>query len=505
MKNNILGVSITFLAAIFLFFVGIITPTDVPANRLYRVYLNGETIGLIASKADLLHLIDSRQEETKEKYNVNQVHPPRGLEIKEELTFSNDILKIEDVYDLIQDQDPFTISGYNVIIRYEEEELRYDKKTETGETKITKEPVVLNVLRKEDFEEAFINVIKAFVGPEAFELFYNDNQPEINDIGSKIEAIYWEENISIRQALISVDAEIFTSVGDISKYLFYGTLEEQETYIVKEGDNIESISATHNLNPDEFLVANPEFVSKNVLLTSGQEVNVGLIAPIVTIVNEKHIVEDIVDNYTTEYKHDQNAFYGFQQVLQEGTDGLLRVTEKVQYKNGEIHHLLITHKQELVPTTTRIVSRGTKMFGDYTHHETGGNESWSWPTNAPFIISSRFSPRWGTFHSAIDITGPGYGSPIRAVNSGVVTRNEFYGGFGWIIAISHGNGYSTMYSHLARRGIPDVGTKVSRGELIGYMGNSGRTTGTHLHFEVSRSEIWDNKNQIDPCKSIFSC
>ena len=88
----------------------------------------------------------------------------------------------------------------------------------------------------------------------------------------------------------------------------------------------------------------------------------------------------------------------------------------------------------------------------------------------------------GAFHSGVDI-GSSYGHPIVAPADGVVTLTETMGGYGKTIMIDHGNSISTRYGHLSGFAVT-VGQHVQRGEIIGYVGESGRSTGPHLHYEV---------------------
>jgi murein DD-endopeptidase MepM/ murein hydrolase activator NlpD len=88
----------------------------------------------------------------------------------------------------------------------------------------------------------------------------------------------------------------------------------------------------------------------------------------------------------------------------------------------------------------------------------------------------------GAFHSGVDI-GSSYGHPIVAPADGVVTMTDTMGGYGKTIMISHGNGISTRYGHLSGFAVT-AGQHVQRGEVIGYVGESGRSTGPHLHYEV---------------------
>jgi murein DD-endopeptidase MepM/ murein hydrolase activator NlpD len=88
----------------------------------------------------------------------------------------------------------------------------------------------------------------------------------------------------------------------------------------------------------------------------------------------------------------------------------------------------------------------------------------------------------GAFHSGVDI-GSSYGAKVIAPADGLVTLVDTMGGYGKTIMIDHGNGISTRYGHLSGFAVT-VGQRVQRGDLIGYVGESGRSTGPHLHYEV---------------------
>ncbi|MBN2378607.1 M23 family metallopeptidase [candidate division WOR-3 bacterium] len=103
-----------------------------------------------------------------------------------------------------------------------------------------------------------------------------------------------------------------------------------------------------------------------------------------------------------------------------------------------------------------------------------------WPTSG--IISSRFGPRGRGFHSGIDIANT-IGTPIYATGDGVVTFKGYVGAMGKEVEINHGSEFTTVYGHLSRYGV-DIGDRVERGDIIGYIGNTGRSTGPHLHYEV---------------------
>ncbi|MFC3170229.1 MULTISPECIES: DUF5930 domain-containing protein [Paracoccus] len=104
------------------------------------------------------------------------------------------------------------------------------------------------------------------------------------------------------------------------------------------------------------------------------------------------------------------------------------------------------------------------------------------PVKASFRYTSGFGRRWGRAHEGIDMAAP-VGTPIHATGDGVVTYAGRQGAYGNLIKIEHELGVETRYGHLSRIRVR-AGQRVSQGELIGDMGNTGRSTGPHLHYEV---------------------
>ena len=99
------------------------------------------------------------------------------------------------------------------------------------------------------------------------------------------------------------------------------------------------------------------------------------------------------------------------------------------------------------------------------------------------------------FHDGLDFAGK-QGTPVVAVAAGIVSWSAIRYGFGNMIEVNHGNGYITRYAH-NNKNLVSVGDKVERGEVIATMGNTGRSTGTHVHFEV----IYNGKH-VDPRKYL---
>lgn len=106
----------------------------------------------------------------------------------------------------------------------------------------------------------------------------------------------------------------------------------------------------------------------------------------------------------------------------------------------------------------------------------------SMPVKAAFRFTSPYGRRWGRAHEGIDMAAP-VGTPIFATGEGVITFAGWQSGYGNLIKIEHELGTETRYGHLSKIRVR-VGQKVSRGSQIGDMGNTGRSTGSHLHYEV---------------------
>ena len=109
-----------------------------------------------------------------------------------------------------------------------------------------------------------------------------------------------------------------------------------------------------------------------------------------------------------------------------------------------------------------------------------------WPSTGwlSSMMGHRVDPITGAddFHAGLDIAGE-RGQPVYATAAGTVTHTGFQGGYGNLIVLDHGFGLETRYGHLLSYGVKQ-GAKVKRGDLIGHVGNTGRSTGYHLHYEV---------------------
>ena len=129
-----------------------------------------------------------------------------------------------------------------------------------------------------------------------------------------------------------------------------------------------------------------------------------------------------------------------------------------------------------------------------------GNDRSGWVMPVYGRLTSRFAPRWGRFHSGVDIAAP-TGRPVRAAAAGEVITAGWGGAYGWLVRLQHADGTVTAYAHMSR--ILVSGTHVGAGEVIGRVGSTGRSTGPHLHFEVRTAGLainplsWLRRHGVD--------
>lgn len=479
----VLGLTLPLLSA-----YSIATP-----KARYRVYLHGESIGLIKSKTELEKYIDKKQNQIKEKFGVDKVYLPEDLDIEKEVTFDNNISSVKKIYNKIKDISPFTIKGYAITIG------AVDSQAVDG-TKVKGKKQTIYVLDKKVFEEAVDNIVHSFVSETDYNNYANDTQEEIKDTGKRVDEIYIENKITISKKNIPVDKTIYQDTSSLSRYLMFGTTKDQQKYTVQAGDTIEQISFNNKISTEEFLIANPEFSSANTLLYAGQTVTLGVLKPQISIVEIDHVVFDEETNYQTETQYDNNKEVGYSEVKQAGVKGITRKTQKVKKINGATVDVTpVGNGEVLKEPINEIVVKGGKKSSYYGYGEaiaTAGE--WGWPATCS-SVSSPFGYRWGTLHDAIDIAGCGYGSNIFAAKDGVVVQSSYKYDNGEFVTIDHGNGYYSLYAHMvsgSRR--VRVGDYVVKGQVIGSMGRTGAATGVHVHFAIWRGFPYRGGRPLNP-------
>lgn len=200
----------------------------------------------------------------------------------------------------------------------------------------------------------------------------------------------------------------------------------------------------------------------------------------------REIRQETIDPEVTVIE-DENMYMG-QVREEEGKAGCKEVISNVNYVNGIKKGEEILSEKILLDSVNTVIHKGAKSPIEdgvaFLEHPTRGGQ-----------ITSNFGRRWGKDHNGIDISH-NIGDAVYAASDGVVTECGYVNGYGNKITISHGNNIKTVYAHLSKFNV-SIGDKVKEGDLIGKVGNTGNSTGPHLHFELRI-----NGAPIDPINYI---
>lgn len=274
-----------------------------------------------------------------------------------------------------------------------------------------------------------------------------------------------------------VEPENIMDPEDAYKFLINGTTESK-MYTVSRGDSLWAISRDHNILVEDLEKANPEVDPKKLQI--GQQLSMIVPKPFVTVVTEEIAVlkEDIP--YLTKYK-DSSDFYKGESIVQTaGRYGQKEVTARIIRENGIESDRVILEEKVIREPVTRIIATGTKPPPPRQ-----GTGTFAYPATGR--ITSGFGRRWGRMHNGIDIGIP-TGTPVKASDGGTVVFSGRQGNYGNLVILDHGEGFTTYYGHNSEL-LVSKGDKVHKGQTIAMSGNTGNTTGPHLHFEIRKFNV----------------
>lgn len=249
------------------------------------------------------------------------------------------------------------------------------------------------------------------------------------------------------------------------------TVENQEPtiYVVQPGDSLSGIAEKYNMSVEDVKALNPGIESDdNIYYDDRLTVSVPSAAVEILVQKQVTYKEDYYADVV--YEDDGDMYIGESEVVQEGQAGTHTVTDLVTYKGDAEYDREQLQETVQVAAIAEIIKRGTKSKPTYMYPLTNWN------------ITSRYGYRWGRLHAGTDVGVP-IGTTVRASRGGQVTVAGWVGGYGNCVMIDHGDGVVTVYGHL-NECLVSVGQYVNQGETIALSGNTGRSTGPHLHFEI---------------------
>jgi len=293
----------------------------------------------------------------------------------------------------------------------------------------------------------------------------------------EIISVSFDDDINISEE--NTDSSDLMTYDDAYKVLTKNTTDKK-IYTVSEGDTLEKISENVGLSLSDIYKLNPE-ITEDTILNIGDEITITEEKPLLSVNVTKKISYKEKTPYETEEIKNDEEYKTYKKVIKEGKEGEKAVTDEVTYKDGKEISRKTLKEIVLKEPETETVEVGT--LETPVKKSTG---SFKMPVRG--VLTSGFGSRWGYVHKGIDIGAPA-GTPVYASDGGVVTFAGWNnGGFGYLVKISHGNGFETYYAHNSKVAV-SVGERVYQGQLISYVGSTGDSTGNHLHFEVRENGV----------------
>ena len=265
--------------------------------------------------------------------------------------------------------------------------------------------------------------------------------------------------------------------------------EKEQIYEVVAGDTLSQIAEKNEIPLDELIAMNDTIEDENSMIRVGDELIVTVPEPELSVERTEQMYYE--EDYEADVIYvDNDDWYTNQtQTLQEPSAGHRKVVADVSYRNKEEVSREILKEEITYAAVPKIVERGTKIPPTYLKPISGGR------------LSSRFgrrkapTRRASTYHKGVDWATP-VGTAVMASCAGTVSKAGWGSGYGYVVYIDHADGRQTRYGHLSKV-LVKQGQTVSQGQKIALSGNTGVSTGPHIHFE-----ILINGSQVDPFKYL---
>ncbi|MDE7017586.1 MAG: M23 family metallopeptidase [Lachnospiraceae bacterium] len=479
-------------------------------DNMFTIYLNGQAVGIvedadridncliaarkrIAGTSDEIVLVDS--DVTVEGQEV------LWGEIDDDNVVTDNMVSVlrSDIKETLNRSYTVKINEYTVNLSSTEEVLallqaslgKYDPGREYYVDLVMDPERELNVLttaiyaKEEAAKEEQDVMVSAGIDAELNDMFATvepDIEKDFSDYELGLTSIGFGDTVEVVEAYLQ-DYEI-TSLQDAIEEVTKEQ-EKEQIYEVVPGDTLSGIAAQNSLTLEALIAMNGTIEDANSIIRVGDELIVTVPEPELSVerTEEVYYEEDYeadiiyVDNddwYTTQMK-----------TLQEPSAGHRIVVADVSYRNNEEVSREILKEEITYEAVPKVVERGTKIPPTYIRPISGGRQSSG--------FGRRKAPTKGasSYHKGVDWATP-TGTAVMASSAGTVTRAGWGSGYGYVVYINHADGRQTRYGHLSKV-LVSVGQTVSQGQKIALSGNTGVSTGPHLHFE-----ILINGSQVNP-------
>ncbi len=421
-------------------------------QQIYRVYIDNQMIGILSDISVYEAYRDKKMAQYLSEYKEDEIIVPANIRIEEEITYIPFKENDEAIIKLIDEKVKFKTDGYYF--------------------KVGKSSMCVNQVEEVEAEiEALMTV---FVSSDILNELKDESHviKPLENEGEQVTRAQFKSDVEYISSVCNIDDIV--SDEEIGNIILTGEKEPVKVDVLKQDQTIEDVAKENDLSKSEFELLNYRTFN-NKLPHIGQIFNVSPITNNVIVEVKKEVMREERISYQTIITEDPNLPEGETYTQQEGISGVKLTSYEQTYVNGKKISEVVNNEREQVITEAqdRIVVKGTKVI------PSRGTKDWKWPTTQSLVTCGYLC--YGG-HYGIDIAGY-IGQPIFAADNGVVISAGYNGGYGNSILINHNNGYYTRYAHMSSISV-SVGQVVQGGQTIGGLGNTGNSTGPHLHFEI---------------------
>ncbi len=472
-------------------------------NNIFKVFLNNEFVGTVGKQTDVDELlIEARREVASDmnalmfveaSVNVEGSEVLFGETDSEKTVKANMVKKLEEsVHEALKPAYTVKIGTYTVNLATLDEvksvlQAAVDKYDPDHEYSVSLEKdherelnaLTASVKRNEEIEA---ETEEGTLEGAGFERLFNEEMMEA-EVSEKNKGFddfdYGLLNISFDNQIEIVDAYLSDSQLENVDNAIESITSSQEknvVYEVKSGDTLSGISMATDIPMDKIIALNDSIEDENSMIRAGQEIIITNPEPPLSInrVEQEYIEED----YDAEVIYiDNDEWYTTEKVTrQEPSAGHRNIVAQINYLNDKEVSREVIKEDVILEAVAKVVERGTKIPPTYIKPVSGGRLSSTFgKRNAPTRGAS-------TYHKGVD-WAIAKGSAVMASSGGRVTKAGWASGYGYVVYIQHPDGKETRYGHLSKV-LVSVGQNVRQGDKIALSGNSGVSTGPHLHFEI---------------------
>ncbi|MDO7906192.1 M23 family metallopeptidase [Paenibacillus sp. JX-17] len=426
----------------------------------YTVYMKNQAVGTIQSEDELKELFEEKRQQYDDKYpevtmvlNTNGISTEQGRAYKAEVDSEATLDKLGNM-----------LTAYAKGI-----EVKVDGK-------------VVAVVKDQVTAEAVLNQVKdRFAPKEKARQLPVQPVAAVPTAATSKNPVTTMQSVDIKEPInyeaIKADPNKVMTADEAVKALTTGQ-EAPIVYTVQEGDTFSSISKQYGIPQSEIQKNNPSVKEK--YLQIGDQLKLTVPKPPITVKTVQKASEQLTIAPQVVVRKSDQLKAGKMKVVRPGQNGLKQMNYRITKENDQVVQEEWLGQSVLKPSLPEVVLKGTKISGE-------GSGDFAWPVSGA-VMSSSYGERWGKMHKGVDMVGS---SSVKAADEGTVTFAGQQSGYGNVIIINHHNGYETLYGHLKSIGV-HTGQVVQKGQQIGVMGSTGRSTGTHLHFEIHKNNQTQN-------------